>query len=173
LSLLDWRPGKADDQDSLKTFKCTDAPKKVKLPMGNWGPGPAVYEHRVQSLIRTQLNCVGDPSRTVLLGRSEDGALGGVTSYRRLSSSQYVVEVVAVAVRHRHKGGGVAREALATTLDYLTADAVADGYSMVTVSAKVHEKNRPSQFLLTHEGFAQTGDDGDGYQVWAMDLLLT
>lgn len=123
-------------------------------------------------MIRERLKPAGTHHRTVLLGWDGHSELGGVSSYRSLGSARYALDVVAVALRYRHRGGGWALEAMSNTLDYLTADADADGYSLMQVGAKIHEKNRPSQRLFERQGFEQTDEEPDGYQVWSASFMI-
>ena len=131
----------------------------------------AEHELDVQALIRQKLRPVGDPNRTVLVGWDASD-LGAVVTYRSHGHGTFTIDIIAVALRYRHRGGGWAREALATALDFITADADGHGYSRALVGAFIHEKNRPSQRLFQHEGFAQTAEHLEGYQFWSVELVI-
>jgi RimJ/RimL family protein N-acetyltransferase len=174
VSLLRWTTGERKDRDALRSFACTEQRSKIKRPWGGYDSHhPAPYELRVQSMIRENLKPAGEPGRTTLLGWDTHGSLGGVSTYRSIgSAAQFSIDAIAVASRFRHKGGGCALEAISTTLDYLTAEADAHGYSVMTVAATIHEDNRPSQHLFERQGFEQTDEQPHGYQVWSADIVV-
>lgn len=76
------------------------------------------------------------------------------------------MRVGAIAVRHRHKGGGYADEMFRDSLDLVTENAAAMEVREVTVVGHVWEANRPSQDLCRRHGFIHTGDGGKGVQQW-------
>lgn len=174
MSLLAWRPGERSDRSRhFRTFQCTPDPTKRRRPWGGYEEThDAPYERPVQALIRHSLAPVGDPDRTVLLGLDAAGKLGALTTYRSLGEAQFELDIVAVALAYRHRGGGWASEALRTTLDYMTADADGLGYDSIDVAARIHEDNRPSQRLFISEEFDQTDVLPDGYQVWSGEIRI-
>jgi hypothetical protein len=101
-----------------------------------------------------------------------EGSLGGVAAYQSLVSEGFLIGPIAVARPYRHRGGGWAIEALTTALDFMTAEADAEGYSAVRVAAKIHEDNRPSQRLFEGQRFEQTSVRADGYQVWSAEFPI-
>lgn len=172
MSLLNWQTGRRVDRDALRTFTCTRKRSKVKQVWG-WSEGhEARHELVVQSMIRERLKPVGSPARTVLLGWSPSDDLGGVAAYRTLGQASFSIDVIAVAQQYRNRGGGWAREALSTTLDFLTADADSDGYTFAKVAATIHEDNRPSQRLFASQQFEHTDERPEGYQVWSAEFVV-
>lgn len=171
MSLLRWSPAGRGDVDALRLFRCTPKGRNVRR-FGTWElDHPRPHELRVQALICHHLKPVGDRDRTVLLGW-EGADLGGVTTYRRIGSGAYMIDVLAIAERFRHRRGGWGREALSTTLGYITADTDEDGYNVAGVSALIHEDNRASQRIFELERFEITALRDDGYQVWSADLII-
>lgn len=173
MSLLAWRLAKREDRPSLEAFCCTQPRRKHRRPWGGWDEShPAEHELAVQAAIRKRLAPVGDHNRTVLLGHDTQG-LAAVSTYRTFNTATFQIDILAVELRCRDRGGGWAIEALATTLDYISADAVADGYDGAVVTASIHEANRPSQRLFESQRFEQTDVLPDGYQVWTAEFPVT
>lgn len=124
-------------------------------------------------MIRQDLKPARVPHQTTLLGWVDETTLGGVVSYRSIGSQQkFHIDVIAVALGLRGRGGAWAREALKTGLDYITADVDAHGYHAAVVAATIHEDNRPSQRLFAQERFEVTEQELDRYQTWALDLIV-
>ena len=175
MSLLTWRSGRVEDRDALRAFQCTPNPTRARLPFGPRGAQhKAPYELRVQALIRQDLKPARVPHRTTLLGWTRDEQLGGVVSYLAVGSEQkFKIDVIAVALALRRRGGGWAREGLTTALDFITAEADQHGFHAALIAASVHEDNRPAQDLFEREGFRVTGEEPDGYQTWALELIVS
>lgn len=171
MTLLRWVVAERDDRDALRDFECTSPQSRRVRRAGRWeDQHPAKYERAAQTLIRTKIKPVGDPYRTVLLGW-HGRHLGAVCSYRSIGgSSQYVIEVVAVSTKLQQRGRGWGIEALTTALNFITAEAHAHGYSLVTVMAGIHEKNQRSQRLFEGQGFQPTAVLPDRYQGWSAEF---
>lgn len=172
MSLLDWQTGKREDRDALRSFRCAHEPARHRGPAGWRSHARAPWEREAQALIRSRLKPVGGPGRTVLLGWDDAGELGAVVSYVDLTNARYVIEVIAASMRHRFCGGGVAREALGTALQYITADADDHGHASVVIGADIHRRNEPSRRLFRSEGFAQTFARDDDYETWATEVII-
>lgn len=135
---------------AVQAFQCTSP--KPSGPL-NWRkPHPKPYELRVQSGIRTE-NPKGKGS-TMLLGLDSSG-IGAIVCWCVVGPEQYKILAVAVALRHRGKDGGHAKEALETAMEVMEADAVSRGFDAFTMHAWVDRRNWASQKLFSASGFAK------------------
>lgn len=94
--------------------------------------------------------------------------------YQKLDGwSQVELCYGAVALRHRHHGGGVADEMFRESLDHITAGAMSEGVDLVQIFGYIHEENRGSQRAARDAGLRHTGQASEVLQAWSVQLLLT
>ncbi len=124
-------------------------------------------------MIRKSLNPPCAYPHEAWIGWDESGAIGAVVVLQEMDGPPQVdLDVVAVHLRFRRRGGGWAREAVRHALDTVTTTAHAAGVDVVEFGAWVHEDNRAAQKLLESFGLDQTAQRDDGYQRWARDVIV-
>lgn len=122
-------------------------------------------------MIRQTLKPARVPGQTTLLGWTRGHTLGGVVSYRVIGTEQsFQIDIIAVELQYRRRGGLWAREALETALDFIAADADGNGYHAPRVAASIHQDNGPSQRLFDQAGFEHASVQPDGYETWSTTL---
>lgn len=170
--LLDWGHATAEDRTVLPTWECTEPARKVKRGSKWVIQHPRMWELTVQSKIRTFTPPYRSPFM-LLVGR-DAGGIGAVLMCEELDGpAQVELCFGAVALRHRHKGGGIADEMMSRALDEITTRAFEVGASVVEVTGLIHEENRPSQSMARRAGLRHTGQLGDSpFQQWTVTLLL-
>ena len=105
---------------------------------------------------------------TLLLGIDE-GGIAAMAAWTSVDDpSDVLLQAVAVATRHRHRGGAHAREAITTALDRITADAARAHVSAVLVEGRIHQENQPSKALCAAHGFLHDGDATPELERWML-----
>lgn len=133
----------------------------------------APWERYVQSRIRADAKPPAAAPLHLWAGRDPKG-FGAVLMYEQLDGPHQVdVHYVAVALRHRGRGGGAADEMMRTLMDNLTQDAMAQGAHAVQALAWIHERNAPSQRLFRRFGFQQVEEGPEGLQRWGALVLIS
>lgn len=158
----------------MPSFTCTEKPVRY-LRHGRWEyEHDAEWELQVQARIRKFKPPCQSPDYA-LVGRDEDG-IGAFLFWEELDGPA-VVEICTVAVdmRFRHKGGGVAKEMMQVLFDTLTTRAMDQGVDAVLLNTWIHEKNLLSQRLfyelgVRHNGKCMNGDPE--LQRWTAQILV-
>ena len=92
---------------------------------------------------------------TVLLGRDEAG-LAAVVRVYDAHDGDFVLDVIAVAVRHRDTGGLVADEAFARTTEWCATQALQNRRRRFRLVTFIDERNSASQRLARRDGMIET-----------------
>ena len=96
-----------------------------------------------------------------------------MVSWCYVGGSDYKITAIAVASRHRGKGGALAKEALTTCLGVLEAEAAERGAEEFAAYAWIDSRNWHSQLLFSSFGF-QKGRAVDEYlSEWSRVLSVT
>jgi hypothetical protein len=168
--LLQWHPGLKSDRQALQTFTCTDSPVKSRRPPFTV-EHPCQWEYNVQQYVR-QLRPRYAPPMYLLLGFDSLG-LAGVSFYEELDGpSDVFIKAMAIHLRLRHKGGGYADEMFEQTFDAITARAIDTSTPTVQVSARVDERNHPSQQMNRRAGLRHRAMVSEGLQNWSRDFVF-
>jgi hypothetical protein len=98
--------------------------------------------------------------------RNED-EIGAVCRWKTAGNpGEVLLQVVAIAGRHRGGDGAHAREAISTVMSRVIDDANAAGSTEIYVEAKIHQQNGPSKLMCSEFGFKMIGLEGD-LERWA------
>jgi hypothetical protein len=109
-----------------------------------------------------------EPGSVLYLGSDAEG-LAAVAVWQDRGGGNFYFEALAIATRLRGGTGEHARHAVEVVLGVMEAAAVARGELEMTVSVRVHVKNRASQRLLASFGVTPEEDaqpDEHGYVEW-------
>ena len=170
LPLLDWRPATAHDAGALSLFECTTPPRRGYVRRHE-SRHELPWEFDVQSYIREKRHKCS-PGQALWVGTDGDSEIAAVFRLEEIDGPAIVlVSVAAVALRHRHQGGGVADEMLRTCLDEITAAGIAAQLPEVIVVGHIHPENQASQKMARRAGAIHVGMLDD-YQVWQKALQL-
>ena len=162
-TLLHWRTATRADVRERQEFTCALPAKPVWD--GTRRTHPARYELQVQSWLRDHPVVRGE---TLLLGVDGDG-IAAMAAWAWVDDpSDVLLQAVAVATRHRHRGGAHAREAIATALDHIAADAASAHVSAILVEGRIHQENQPSKALCAAHGFLHDGDVTPELERWVL-----
>jgi N-acetylglutamate synthase-like GNAT family acetyltransferase len=163
-SLLRWRPFEADDRDALERFVCTDPDKKIWD--GRTKSHPRPWELSVQSAVRTHKPSL-ERDESMILGLDDVGVAAVCAWARYANPGQVLLQLVAVAMRHRDRGGLCAKEAVETVMTIISADARSAGAVTLLVEARIDRQNEPSKRLFSQAGFVYVDDCTENLERWA------
>ena len=158
-----WRIATRADVRARQDFTCALPAKPVWD--GARRTHPAEYKIEVQSWLRDHAVARDE---TLLLGIDDHGiaAMAAWTSVD--DPSDVFLQALAVATRHRHRGGAHAREAISTALDRIAADAAHTQVSTVLVEGRIHQDNRPSKALCAAHGSIHDGNVTPKLERWVL-----
>ncbi len=124
--------------------------------------------HRLQPPIRTP------PGRSLLVGLGPDGSLAGVSLYQVINREPYVVdlEVMAVSLAHRHRGGEHAQEMMEETLSRVEQGASEAGCKDAWLSGMIWWQNQPSMDMVSEHGFSCLDPEVEGPREWQKMLPI-
>jgi hypothetical protein len=170
--LLEWRRAVKHDRTLRQSFTCAEPAKRSYV--GGRLQHPRVWELDVQSWIRQHSL---DRDEVMMLGieRSEARSIGAVAAWVELDGPGLVLlQALAVAVTHRHRGGEHAREALGIAVSEIEAQALAAELTRFDIVARVHHQNLPSQKLIAGAGFQKfTAAGDDELDEWVLTRPIT
>lgn len=147
-TLLRWRAATTSDVPERQRFVCAEPARPVGR--GRHKTHPAWYELDVQSWLRSHR---GHRGETLLIGTDDHGIAAMIAWTEVRDPSEVLLQAVAVAARHRHRGGEHAHEAVVVALEHIEANAVRSGAGALLVEARIHPDNHPSKRLCTDAGF--------------------
>lgn len=160
-----WRDAEARDRAAFQQFECT-AREKRKLRTHY----PRPWEREVEAAVRTA-NPRCDGQSAVRVYEDAEG-IGAVVSVALCEAPDlYIVELVAVAMRHRNSGGEIASAALEEAVQWVINHADAAGCRRPRVMGRVDNRNNASKHMLRAYGFVLVPTDDD-HEVWVYDIDL-
>lgn len=164
--LLTWRTADRRDRPALQAFTCT-VPTQRSPYRPTWHPRR--WELEVQSFIRS-LRPPLSPDQSLLVGEDTEGVASVCLLAQQADLQLIKIQVLAVAVRHRGKGGTYSDEAMDVALETAVERGRKTGLDAVTVIGLVHDRNRAAQRLNERAGFACQGTTPEGLEIWALTL---
>jgi RimJ/RimL family protein N-acetyltransferase len=166
-SLLHWRGfEKAKDRDALRAFVCTDPEKKTWD--GRRRHHPREWELDVQSSVREHSPNVNN-GEVFILGFEDDSSVGAVSAWSRYAGEpgRVLLQLIAVSVQRRGCGRAWANEAMAKTLEQVTADAREADAERLLLEARIHRNNRASKRMCEAHGFIFDSMHTNNLELWA------
>ncbi len=124
--------------------------------------------HRLQPPVRTPAG------RTLLVGLEPDGSLAAVSLYQVINRDPYVVdlEVMAVSLAHRRRGGAHAQEMIEETLTRVEQEASEAGRKEAWLSGMIWWQNQPSMDMVSEHGFTCLDPQVQGSREWQKMLPI-
>ncbi|MEU4193213.1 hypothetical protein AB0E69_15055 [Kribbella sp. NPDC026611] len=153
--ILDWRDAERGDRSRIHSFTCTTPPPKD--PGRRAKAHPKQWEYAVQKAIHQLHVPIRGADGRLLLGMTEDGAVGALSLWSELQHRLYKTRIIAVAQAFRGQStsaalpGAVASEALDITIQEMAKDGPGG-----RVFGLIDRNNRASQRLVSAHGFQLT-----------------
>lgn len=144
---LGWRSATPHDRAQLQAFECTTREKRRGRTVY-----PRKWERDAEALVR-RVNPRCDARSAVLIGTDDRGIAAVVSVGLYEPPHVYMVELVAVANRHRGRGGQVADEALDEAVQWILNRTHPADVPDLQIVADHHPRNDASRRLLHRYGF--------------------
>lgn len=170
-----WRFAVREDRRRLPAFRCAPDPRRRRLTRRFQKEPACPWESEIQGFVR-QLGVPLAPPHFCLVALDGDDIVAVVRYSMEEAPRLIDLELMAVAMTHRHNGGWLADDALAEFMSRALSEITEP--ATVTIAGHIHSRNAASRDFAERNGFVNTGRvDGvpiyDGrYEVWELVLDL-
>jgi RimJ/RimL family protein N-acetyltransferase len=148
--LLQWRPFEKADRPALRRFVCTDP--ESKSWDGHTKSHPRPWEHSVQCSLR-EYKPNKNRGEVMIIGFDDQG-IGAVCAWARYDDpGRVLLQLIAVAMRHRGRDRSCAKEALQTAMGMISEDARKGGATRLLLQGRIDHRNAASRRLCGEAGF--------------------